>query len=421
MRVIFTTFALDAHFLGQVPLAWALRAAGHEVRVVSQPALTGTVTTAGLTAVPVGGDHTVLAAIAASADGAGADWDPAYDLDPVRPEVHHPTFLRISNAQLTRRFFMRANNDSMIDGLVRFARSWRPDLVIWEPFTVAGAVAAEVVGAAHARLLWGVDLALDQREWFLRECGDRAGSGETDALAAWLGGVLDRYGLGFDERVVRGHWTIDPMPASVRLPLGGPTLPVRYIPYNGAAVVPDWLRDPAPRPRVCLTAGITARSGSGRVSLSGVLDAVADLDVDVVATLDATQRDQVAVVPDNVRVVDFVPLHALLPTCSVVAHHGGAGTWSTAAVSGVPQLLFPSEWDDFYRARRTAELGAALVLPAMDLSPAALRAGLQRLLDEPSFADGAERLQEEMLSEPTPGEVVGALERLTLEHQDLRT
>jgi UDP:flavonoid glycosyltransferase YjiC (YdhE family) len=116
--------------------------------------------------------------------------------------------------------------------------------------------------------------------------------------------------------------------------------------------------------------------------------------------------------------VDFVPLHALLPTCSAIAHHGGAGTWSTAVTCGVPQLIFPSVWDNFYRARRTAELGAGLVIPQGELTPQALRDGLRRLLHEERFADGADRLRRELTSDPSPVDVVPALEKLTLRHQE---
>ncbi|MBC6449047.1 activator-dependent family glycosyltransferase [Actinokineospora xionganensis] len=415
MRVLFTSFALDAHYLGSVPLAWALRAAGHEVRVASQPALTDTITSAGLTAVPVGEDHTLLGAMSGfEVDGAAdTPWN-AIDLDPTRPEVQSPAFLRALNELLPSKFFAHANNDSMIDDLVRFARHWRPDLVIWEPFTFAGAIAAKAVGAAHARLLWGADLFLNQRLTYLRLLGN-----EPDPLAEWLGGVLDRHGLLFDEATVRGQWTIDQMPAGIRLPLGEHTVPMRYVPYNGPAVVPDWLREPPTRPRVCLTVGLTARDGADYLvgSLDGMFDAVGDLDVEIVATLNADQRARISRLPANVHAVDFVPLHALLPTCSAIAHHGGAGTWSTAAVSGTPQLIFPSVWDNSYRARRTAEVGAGLLIPADELTPEALRDGLRRLLDEPRFAEGADRLRAEMTNDPSPGDVVPVLEKLTARHQ----
>ncbi|MEE3921336.1 hypothetical protein V2I01_33205 [Micromonospora sp. BRA006-A] len=54
MRVLFTTFAAKVHMYSQVPLAWALHTAGHEVRIASQPDLADDITHTGLTAVPVG-------------------------------------------------------------------------------------------------------------------------------------------------------------------------------------------------------------------------------------------------------------------------------------------------------------------------------------------------------------------------------
>jgi glycosyltransferase (activator-dependent family) len=413
LRVLFTSFALDAHYLGSVPLAWALRAAGHEVRVASQPALTATITAAGLTAVPVGEDHTLLGAMSGLNDE--RPWN-AIDLDPVRPEVHNAEFLIALNTLLPSAFFAHANNESMIDGLVDFARDWRPDLVVWEPFTFAGAIAAKAAGAAHARLLWGADLFLSQRTTLLKLLG----GGGKDALAEWLGKVLDRHGLVFDEATVRGQWTIDQMPASIRLPSEEHTVPMRYVPYNGISVVPDWLRVTPDRPRVCVTLGLTARTGADYLvgSADGLFDELADLDVEVVATLDTAQLSSASKLPDNVRAVDFVPLHALLPTCSAVAHHGGAGTWSTAVVSGTPQLIFPSVWDNAYRARRTAEVGAGLGIAPAELTPGSLREGLCRLLSEPRFTHGAERLRRELESEPSPGEIVPTLEKLTARHQE---
>jgi len=49
-------------------------------------------------------------------------------------------------------------------------------------------------------------------------------------------------------------------------------------------------------------------------------------------------------VPGNVRLVEFVPLNALLPTCSAVIHHGGPQTVAAAlearrAPDGPPERL----------------------------------------------------------------------------------
>ena len=60
MRVLFTVFSATAHVHPIVPLAWALRSAGHEVLVAvpataTDPGVLASITAAGLTAVPVGG------------------------------------------------------------------------------------------------------------------------------------------------------------------------------------------------------------------------------------------------------------------------------------------------------------------------------------------------------------------------------
>jgi UDP:flavonoid glycosyltransferase YjiC (YdhE family) len=56
MRVLFTTFAWPSHYYPMVPLAWALRLAGHEVRMTSQPELLPTMRASGLPVTPVGTD-----------------------------------------------------------------------------------------------------------------------------------------------------------------------------------------------------------------------------------------------------------------------------------------------------------------------------------------------------------------------------
>lgn len=47
----------------------------------------------------------------------------------------------------------------------------------------------------------------------------------------------------------------------------------------------------------------------------------------------------------------------LFPRTAMVIHHGGAGTTTTAARAGVPQVLVPHVLDQFYWARRIEDLG----------------------------------------------------------------
>ncbi|MBZ4319373.1 activator-dependent family glycosyltransferase [Streptomyces huiliensis] len=426
MRVLIAAPALDAHFNGCVPLAWALRTAGHEVRVASQPPLTAGITSAGLTAVPVGSDPE-LARVMATAGPRIYAHHQGLDLMGSADRPVSADFLRTSGELLTEAFYSRINSEETVDDLVAFCRAWRPDLVLWETFTFAGALAAHVTGTPHARLLWGPDLFLQMRRTLLahheRDGVDAARTPEADPVRHWLTGHLARYDRPFTEEVVQGQWRVDQMPASMRLAPGQPTVTMRYVPYNGPvpAVVPDWLRTAPERPRVCLTKGLSVRtidSPDGRaVTTEDFFEAVAGLDAEVVAILDDAERDRLTSVPDNTRVVDHVPLHALMPTCAALVHHGGAGTWSTAAVHGVPQIVLASMWDNVHRARRTEEVGAGLSLPPGGLTPAGLRTALERLLTEPAFKAGAEALRQEMLAEPSPNDVVPELERLAALHR----
>ncbi|WP_188193687.1 activator-dependent family glycosyltransferase [Nonomuraea sp. SYSU D8015] len=416
MRVLITTQAEKTHFLGMVPLGWALRTAGHEVRVASQPDLAEGIADSGLTAVPVGRDHLfhyLLKSVKSLGLDDGSGFEPNLDQDVPWQEIS-------DSYQRLVPWWWKVVNEPMMADLVTFCRQWRPDLVIWEPTTFAGPVAARVCGAAHARLLWGLDLFARMRELFL---AGRPADEHEDVLAGWLGGHLAEYGGAFSEDLTRGQFTIDYMPPSLRLDVDVRQVPIRYVPYNGRAVVPDWLRGRPARPRVLLTLGSAApeRVAGHLLSVQELLTVLGDMDIEVVATLSAKQQAELQRVPDNARLVEFVPMHAVLPTCSAVVHHGGAGTYTTALFYGVPQLLLPDlilpqyMFDEPLLAQRLAEQGAGLRIPSEELSGWRVREELDRLLHDPAFHRAAGRVREEMLAMPSPNQVVPELERLVAE------
>src|SRR5690606_25355546 len=59
VRVLIATYSEKTHFLGMVPMAWALVTLGHEVRVATHPESAGLFAGTGLTSVSVGGDHSL--------------------------------------------------------------------------------------------------------------------------------------------------------------------------------------------------------------------------------------------------------------------------------------------------------------------------------------------------------------------------
>ncbi|MFV2104587.1 activator-dependent family glycosyltransferase [Micromonospora sp. LOL_024] len=426
MRILFTTLAHRTHFYPLVPLAWALRSAGHEVRVASEPALTRDITQTGLTSVPV--------------DAPEWSVDDPTDLDLLK-QFHEDGFVYLRDFDFAGDNYATwtwehllglqnilvpshdsvMNNDRMIDRLVTFARDWRPDLVVWETYTIAGAVAARAAGAAHARFVAGPDVGMRARKEFLRLKDTQPPEHQEDPTAEWLEWTLERLGVdgGFTEDMVTGQWTIDSTAASTRLDPGGGAVSVRHVPHNGPAVVPDWLRAPASRPRVCLTFGVSewvAEFLSGSV-LTDFLHTLADLDIEIVATLTEAQRASVTDVPANVRLVEFVPLNDLMPTCAAVVHHGGIGTKANAELHGVPQVILAFGMDTAVMGKGIEEFGAGLWMPIEELTSATLREKLVRVLTEPSFAVAATRLRDEVLAQPTPNAVVPLIEHMTAEHR----
>ena len=97
--------------------------------------------------------------------------------------------------------------------------------------------------------------------------------------------------------------------------------------------------------------------------------------------------------PEGVFVAGPVSHARLFPRCAAVVHHGGAGTTTTAARAGVPQVIVPHVFDQFYWGRRIAELGIGLALSSRRrLRAQPLAAALGELLSNEVVAERAREL-----------------------------
>ncbi|WP_410676173.1 activator-dependent family glycosyltransferase [Amycolatopsis sp. cmx-4-68] len=425
MRVLFVTFPWKTHLNGLVSLSWALQAAGHQVQVASGPELTDAITAAGLTAVPVGSDEPVMAKLNGlysqemqdALEGLGWRDELLFDFAENREEMLTWERMPWLTAFVTEA--LKVMNDSMVEDLVEYCRWWKPDLVVRDYLSYAGAVAAAAVGAAHARIPTTTDVDARFRRHFVRVRDEQPPDDRHDALADWLGGWAEKYGVSFSEDMVTGHFTVEQMVTSMLLESAVPQVAIRYVPYNGSAVVPEWLRRDPPRRRVLATFGMSGalavdHQALGLGQVQGMLDAVADLDIELVVTLPERAQKKLKRVPENTRLVEFIPLHVIIPSCSVVLHHGGAPAFLDAIAHEIPQLIVGRVIPDIEeRGPRLEKAGAGRWLPPRETNGRRIRELLIQLLDDPSFQEGARQLHLEMLAQPTPAEAVREVERLT--------
>lgn len=100
---------------------------------------------------------------------------------------------------------------------------------------------------------------------------------------------------------------------------------------------------------------------------------------------------------EDVFVAGPVTHPKLFPRVAAVVHHGGAGTTTSAARAGVPQLIVPHVFDQFYFAKRLMALGVAPPpLPRTRLDSPRLTAALASILDNEFLSERATGLGERL-------------------------
>ncbi|MEV4921993.1 nucleotide disphospho-sugar-binding domain-containing protein [Streptomyces roseoverticillatus] len=405
-----------------MPLGWACQMAGHEVRVAAMPTMTPAILESGLAAAPVGpaggpaeafekaGIDPRPQARKKTGDDAGAGGGQQDTLGPWPQDwPARPELLTDAQRQAVSRIGLFASviAESQIDDLVALIRDWKPDLIVHDGTQFAAPVAAALTGVPTARYLLGTPGMLRV---------DTAYSAEPVPEYVRL---FEKYGL--EPRTEPTVW-IDPCPQSIQYPYpaGAEVLPMRFVPYNGAAVLPDWLREPPGRPRVCVTWGFTEAelTGSGMLTVfRQTLDALQGLDVEPVIVVNPKLRELLGELPDTVRTAMSVPLNLVLPTCAAAVHHGGAGTTMTASALGVPQLAITTPPHYALPGFRMARTGAgrhlhAEEIPAGGAGIELIRSEVAALLTAPEHRAAAGRLRDEAAARLSPAEVVSALERL---------
>jgi len=91
-------------------------------------------------------------------------------------------------------------------------------------------------------------------------------------------------------------------------------------------------------------------------------------------------------VPDSVYPADGPPHDWLFPRMGALVHHGGSGTTAAGLRAGVPMVVVPHLFDQFYFGRRIHELGVGTrPIPRHKLNAHALNNALTTLLTDDSL------------------------------------
>lgn len=398
MRILFTAAPAYGLMLPIVPLIWAARAAGHEVALATTSSMTEVAAGAGLTVIDVFPDRARWGAMM------GLIGNPEAVPDDLPPEISAAARARAPFAMFTA---------TMTEPTIAAARDFRPDLVATTGDHLVGALAGAAVDVPVLEIGNRISWSDRDADWRARTnpfADEAVVLPLRERLSIPAGGP--RIVARIDPRAPSmGGLTADEPDARDDRPWWG----MQYVPFNGGAAVPDWVRQPTDRPRVGVTLGTVVPRNTGTTSLGVVIEALAALEVDVVLAAGSADLTDLGTLPANVRSVGYLPLSVFLPTCALLIHHGGSGTTAAPLFYGVPQLVLPAFADNPLSAQRVVDRGVGLAHDPATIDPLIIRQLVGRLLTEPSFIEAAGEVRAEIATQPTPSDIVARLEAALLD------
>jgi UDP:flavonoid glycosyltransferase YjiC (YdhE family) len=362
VRILLTAAPGAGHLFPLVPLAWALRSTGHDLLLATAGRAVALGAGAGLPTVDVAPGTDMNAVIAHATQGTGG-------------------FSGAGDAQERAIVLFAALSRAMLDGLRRCAQDWQPHVVIYEGLHAAGAVVAAergVPGVEH-RIGWAAPPGhMVARMW--------------PALTP--------------AAVVPVVATIGVAPPGLS-PVPDPGWSVRPVPYTGGAPVPDGVLTAPQLPRVLVTLGTVAPQLGGAGIVGKLIEALVPEPVEQLVALGA-DPEVLGPLPPSVHAHRWVPLTVALPHCSVIVHHGGAGTSLAAIAAGIPQVVVPQGADQFLNADSMAQHGCAI---RSEDDPEMLRTAVRRALSG-ELDERVAALRDEAAAMPTPSAVAADLTSL---------
>lgn len=360
MRVLFCGVPAAGHLFPLIPLVQAARSAGHEVLVAS-----------------LDGAESAVGDLPFANIAPGVDWRRELRaLGAAKLPEQMARTVETNSADRAAFVPLAALvNDLVVDRAIELAKSWRPDVIVYEYLFPAAAAAATAVGVPAVRHDLGFTDIAPLHELMVEQL-----SVPVDAV-----------------------WSIDVAPPSM---VGGTSRgwPMRPVSHNGEGVVPAR----GPRTRIAVTLGTVAPKVGGLSRLDRVVSAAAGVDAEFVLVMGDIDISGLGGLPPNVTPCGWVPWDALVRTSNAVIHHGGSGTALAALTAGVPQLVLPDGSDRFITAAAVAARGAGLSATSEEISSDLVGS----LLTDGDLRAAASEVSREIADMPPPPVMINRLATL---------
>jgi len=309
---------------------------------------------------------------------------------------------------------------------------WRADLLVSDQLFTPGPIAAEAAGIPHAT---SFPNALPPWDDDLPPCGSGLAPDAPRGLLWRVAEIISRRGaerMGRPINRVRRAHGLQPL----ERPLMRPS------PYLGLAYLTGALEYPRPRFPLqmhLIGPSVSRRRGDHQVSFPwdrlddrplillsmGTIFLSQDRFYRAAAEASRGQEWQMVIrvgpgfrrpgpeeTPENVLFVDEQPQLELLERAAAMISHAGVNSCVESLAAGVPLLLAPAALDQADFAQRVLRAGSGILVSRRRARAAQIRAGLQRLLTEPSFRASARRIAADFSRCDGPRVGADLLERL---------
>jgi MGT family glycosyltransferase len=278
----------------------------------------------------------------------------------------------------------------MMPGLSNFVDTWKPDVIINDCITFAGALCAHIKGIPCVTT---TPVPPDVM-------GDTANS--APKIFEWQQNLIknlqQEFGVYGDEIFIHSHklnmiFTSQAFAGFNEVPQHMKFVgPVKGRPNNASF---DWERlSKATTPKVFVSLG-TLLVDIRKEFFQKLITAFANQPVTIIA---ATNPDIFEEWPENFIVNGFVPQTELMPYMDAVICHGGFNTVNDTFTNGLPMLITPIAYDHFHTAKLIENSGAGISIRYKRLRISDLQNTVFELLQNPQYRNAAMKIKETFIA-----------------------